>query len=424
MKLDLALCSTVKSNLETIRFFVDYHISVGFKYLIIFLEQWDPETISFLDSKKNVIYLKCDYENISKSDYSFNINFRQIVNAQIAYSLCFDLKVDWLFHIDIDELIFSNDDSISASLSQVDTRVDQVILDIRESVIAPFHEPAHAFDSSFFKKTMSEEQIIALKALNLSLMNNTFFKGHTASKSAIRVKDENQLMDIHKHFSLKTKSFNDIKLLHFDCLLLDDFIKKFERHEKNDASFRKERKEILDAVKFGKTLKNASIYYKSLHRELFSYPKIDFEKLLMVGAIEMINFEPYGKQPDQEQEALQAIPESLLHQHSSKVVSKQLQYLEFLFDIRSTEEMYLNFVNNCSIEKLSCKFEAFVSAAEMSDKTDVAKLCIFSEQIVGEHAFLSLNTLLFLIDKRPNQAWLQEAYKRVRQKAMEINIKD
>ena len=102
----IALFSMVRKpfNFDT---WIEYHLSLGFDYIYLRVEE-TPEMSSLLDKYKDKVIV--EYDNfINKRDNYYTQMDRQKDFANKVIQDCIIKSVDWLAHIDSDELIWCGD---------------------------------------------------------------------------------------------------------------------------------------------------------------------------------------------------------------------------------------------------------------------------------------------------------------------------
>ena len=124
----VAIVATVRNAQSFLKFWVDYHIAKGFYKLIIFLDDPSEEYDQSINTSEYVIIIKSGDEllkqwrttklfNFHKEFIETHVMSRQLLNAEIAIGICRDLKVDWLLHIDSDELFYCPNQSLASHIA-------------------------------------------------------------------------------------------------------------------------------------------------------------------------------------------------------------------------------------------------------------------------------------------------------------------
>lgn len=115
------IVSTIKGAENYIDTFVKYHLNIGFNGLILFLD--DPSESYPIEKNPNVIVIRndqnlhslwkqLDYYNKYADLTDKEVMARQILNLGVAVSIIkATLDIDWIVHLDYDELFFIGENS-------------------------------------------------------------------------------------------------------------------------------------------------------------------------------------------------------------------------------------------------------------------------------------------------------------------------
>lgn len=177
--------STVKDGLPAVEKFVRRNLANGADHLVVFLD--DPaapgqrEVLAFLDAHEHVTAIATD-DSWWKGDRPEQLNVRQRINANLTRSALTQVDdVDWVFHIDGDEVVCIPPDLIA----KVPRKRAAVLLQPWEAVARkswPGGEVTH------FKKLLPREQLVLLRTLKVirRAQNGFYFHGHEEGKSGVR----------------------------------------------------------------------------------------------------------------------------------------------------------------------------------------------------------------------------------------------
>jgi hypothetical protein len=130
------------------------------------------------------------------------------------------MGIDWVTHIDQDEIIYPATGRIAGALAACPEPV--VRFEIMEAVDTGL-PLASRFHADTFKKNISPEVMLSLSEdpqLASLFFQGEFFRGHTQSKCAFRVADFNGEIGAHgaKGGKDQTGQTSAIKLLHYDAV--------------------------------------------------------------------------------------------------------------------------------------------------------------------------------------------------------------
>ena len=233
----IAICSLVRNpfNFDT---WINYHISIGISKFLLSVED-TPELKEIIDSYDDLI--EVEYVSMDSKDKFYDRNYWTLMDRQKTFvtksiEKCKSLSIDWLLHIDTDELLWCGD-SILDLLVGIEPDVDYIHIKNYEAV--------YSFDN----------------LENPFLQTNTFISSsmmaYKGGKSIGRVSTRLKYLGPHafhgKYYIIKTKKS---VVLHFESATFEHWYKKFSE-EKMDIS-----DEMLNKIPF--------IFYKesiSLIRE-------------------------------------------------------------------------------------------------------------------------------------------------------------
>lgn len=110
-----AIISTIRDAESVIDSFIDYHLSIGFDRLILFADSPDePYLKRILKNKSVTVILNSSDKWVETKSYKRYHPFlqkevmaRQILNLELGISMAFDEQIDWVVHLDSDELFYS-----------------------------------------------------------------------------------------------------------------------------------------------------------------------------------------------------------------------------------------------------------------------------------------------------------------------------
>lgn len=230
---NIGIASTVKTPLSQLYLFVNYHLNIGVDHVVLFFD--DPEDIginSFSDYKQvTTIACTSEYWEEKIGYRPKSIEERQVVNVNQAAEYLSLIKCIKIIHIDCDELLYS-----SIPIKQVFNQIDADIIKFSVlEAVAEREQYANIFLPRLFKKNPRWIQTSLAKKLGCSkaIFNNEYFRGHTASKAAVRMKPEMAgSYDIHAPKSSLNSAVvttDAIKLLHFDCVTINEWKMKWDR---------------------------------------------------------------------------------------------------------------------------------------------------------------------------------------------------
>lgn len=182
-----AIVTTLKNPGPSLDSFIKYHLGIGFSNIFLFFD--DPRDPSIARARKypNVVVIKTDARlrrswqktNIAATNpylYEFRkseVSLRQELNVEIAIQLALQKNVDWLLHIDSDELFYPFQETVPAHFQSLsDRRIENVIYANYEGI------PETLDMEDYFKEvTLFKKNFFMLPELFLSRQQKRVTKG-------------------------------------------------------------------------------------------------------------------------------------------------------------------------------------------------------------------------------------------------------
>jgi hypothetical protein len=167
------------------------------------------------------------------------------INASAGLEIARESGYDWIIHIDSDELLYSKE-ILGTILSKMKKNV--VRFAIREAVPDQEDYTDVFSEVTLFKKPASRLKLMVAMGLGCrkAFFRGEYFRGHLASKTAVRVKSNITRMGIHRPESaegtVSIENTDRIQLLHFDCCGLAAWKTKWTRRLGETALATKMRK--------------------------------------------------------------------------------------------------------------------------------------------------------------------------------------
>ena len=285
MKNKIALVSTVKSPILELKMFVHYHLNIGINEVILFFDDPNDLAISLFDTYTHVHCNICSdtYWRKRCSKKPTGIEDRQIINVNAGEKIALNRGCKWLVHIDSDELIYSPyEKNINNILQTFSASV--IVLSLREA-IANKEGHKHIFEPTWFKKIAKPNQLKYLNKIG-SVFKGEFIRGHLASKSIVKLDGNITKHGIHrpldyKHTPEKIHT-DEIMLLHFDCIGISSWSKKWQSRLDGSATannMRKNRRLQLECYKNAQCLGNEAL--NKLYQRMHTIPF--YEKILLLS---------------------------------------------------------------------------------------------------------------------------------------------
>jgi hypothetical protein len=296
----IGIVTTLKAPLrETIQY-VHYHLNIGVDKLLLFFDDPNDPAIRYFRLYPQVSCIPCNEEHWRKfaTSHRLSLEDRLKINANIGLKTVREGGYDWIIHIDSDELLYS-EETIGAVLAK--TNSDILRFELYEAV--PEKE---TYDDIFgevtlFKRTASRFKRILARSLGCrhAFFRGEYFRGHIASKTAVRVKSDITRLGIHQPESGKKtmvmENTERIKLLHFDCCSLETWKTKWTRRLDGTAivtHMRKNRRRQYEA--FARAFqKGDEERLLALYRRLYFIPE---KEKRILNRLNLLTYIPIDKQ--------------------------------------------------------------------------------------------------------------------------------
>jgi hypothetical protein len=246
-----AIVSQVKTFRSQLDIFVAYHLSVGFDKIYLFFDDPNDPSIEAFAKEDRIVTIPVDaalkkrwtrlpfYKGLKKH-IETNFIARQPLNMAIALDLAYNDKIDWLLHIDPDEVFycpaFRNVNEHFAELSEKNIYI--VNYCNHEAIPESSDIVDHIREVTLFKKNflvLNPAQIEMINSVHQSYKKYYYFYGN--GKSATRVVKGIQPFGPHNFVFSKKKleplqpfsQFStDPCILHYPCCGFASFWDKYQ----------------------------------------------------------------------------------------------------------------------------------------------------------------------------------------------------
>lgn len=245
----IAICSMVRKpfNFDT---WLDYHLSLDIDYIFLRVED-TPELSEILKKYKDRVVVEYD-DSVNKRDNYWSQMDRQNKFVNSVIQNCKSLSIEWLIHIDSDELFWSSG-SIKEMLSKLDKNISCVSIQNYEAV----------YPNDSLKNPFLETNVFLYKGL-LAYANG---------KSIGRISQDLVCKGPHLFSGNQYKINQRLSvILHFESPTFYSWYKKFSE-EKSDIS-----NEMMDKIPFEFYKKSISLVRKgdlTKCREFYNKMKVE-----------------------------------------------------------------------------------------------------------------------------------------------------
>jgi len=233
----IATVSTVRTSPKNLRQFVNYHLNSGIDRVFLFFDYPEDGYPVEFEWDDRLTCVKCDdayWASGSVVDHS-TIETRQVHNASNALAWAREEGIDWIVHIDSDELLFAPYGLVRL-LDSVGPDTDAITFPTLEAIPSPMYGTHYFEGATYFKDTESRVPF-ARQTAELILpraWRYGYFRGHTVGKTAVRVRSQYSGLEIHLPIDQEGRQVPAERsaqgfVLHFDCCTLEDWILKWKR---------------------------------------------------------------------------------------------------------------------------------------------------------------------------------------------------
>jgi len=210
----VGIVTTVK-NPHHINDWIKYHLKVGFVKLYIVLDD-ENENISYDDERVKIIkndkkwrdnLIIADHLQELSDQYDTEVMSRQIINFNTIRELSKKDKIDWLLHIDADELFYTEDTPLETIFNN---KYDTIKFDNYEMI------PTSDNYSNCFKEGM------------MFKTDKTTYLAYTNGKSAVKVNSTAEIIGVHGFLGGLYYESDIGKILHYPSCNFNEYITKYK----------------------------------------------------------------------------------------------------------------------------------------------------------------------------------------------------
>lgn len=285
---NIAITTTVRSDLDSIKSFINYHLNVGISYIFIFFD--DPQDANFNYFQfyhKSVQCILCNTQHWQtlSCDAKSNIEHRQTSNANWALSEAKKKGLDWISHIDIDELIYTKK-NLKQALANLPKSIDVLWLPPLEAIPEQLNCKNPFKELHTFKRLNCKDEQYYDGHNRAAYFHGEYFRGHTGGKSITRLSNKVADLKLHQPIAvepctLKVSSLSHCYLLHYDCYDYHSWFTKWLRRIDGTATSggRDNRKKQLASFREAYHKEDSVNELFTLYKKLYFIPKRTQEHL-------------------------------------------------------------------------------------------------------------------------------------------------
>lgn len=296
----IAIVTTHKTFPEETVQFVNYHLNLGFANIFLFFDNPCDEALKLLEDYSRVTCIVCDSDYWRKflPQPPLHLDEKQVINANVGLGLAKETGMDWILHIDSDELVYAEEE-ISPLLSALSRDIHVALLKPFEAVPEKLGY-SHPFkEVSLFKTNPAQENIdrAMTQGCHKAFFNGEYFRGYSIGKSAVRTaSDRIRSMGVHLPVShdnqpLAIETLTQAKLLHYDSIGLNIWKEKWAKRASGETIVRflreNRRNQLHEFIKlFEKSATDEEL--ASLYESLYFIPDEEKKILTELGMLTRI----------------------------------------------------------------------------------------------------------------------------------------
>ena len=236
-----------------LRTFVDYHTALGFSEFIILFDDPNDRDISLARELPGVVPVVVDetvrkhwqglrHFDQCKDHVEDTVGARQLLNVEYGYGIALDRGIEWLLHIDIDELFVIKNRDLAAHLSHLEHSDKQCAIYYNyEAVPTSLHFHNFFREVNVFKKPIKLLQHQGIKRQGIWPTGRRYFNFYNNGKSMTKVLPGGYPLGAHRwandQVPLNKVTFFNPCILHFAVCGFDVFSLKYH-HRGNFSDVR------------------------------------------------------------------------------------------------------------------------------------------------------------------------------------------
>jgi histidyl-tRNA synthetase len=324
----IATVTTLKAPLEETLSFVSYHLNSGIDHMYLFFDDPNDDAISHISDHRQLTCFRCtqDYWKNNGMRPGTKIQLKQRTNATLAFKYARAKNIEWLVHLDSDELLFSKT-SFKKLFSDISDKIDVIRFPVLEAIPQqlkyehPFQD-IHLFKAHLVLKSSYNDftilpadqkkqlkrakfwyrrkKLYHILANNIKERSSNFLLGHTVGKAATRTTTDIRYIENHLPVTNSDKKpFIKISqngyILHYDCQGYSSWKNKWKSRINGSANFditrfSKQRRKQMQLFREASSKGEQEI--KNLFKNLYHLTKYEQTILYLTGLLKKINHDP------------------------------------------------------------------------------------------------------------------------------------
>ncbi len=246
----IVTASTVKDSPENLRTFVARNLAGGVDHLVVFVDDGDTDVLAALGEEPHVTAVAARWD-WWQGKRPVQLNARQRINANVLKVLLTVLEdVDWVFHVDADEVLLVDDDALAAVPADV-----EVVRALPYEAVSRRRWPRDTV--THFKPILGPEALDDLhrRGLVAEPTNGYWFHGHVDGKVGLRPAVDRWLTLHHvrdvRERLVRSGDMEAVRLLHYESWSGEEFVRKWTKllTSGGKLSFRPAREPVAEALR-------------------------------------------------------------------------------------------------------------------------------------------------------------------------------
>jgi len=321
----VATVTTIKAPLWQTLAFVQYHLHIGIDHMFLYFD--DPQDVSIptLRTIESVTCIPCNKAHWRGHNEGKDspVQSKQMANATDAFERARELGLEWLVHLDGDELLHA-DASLSELFAQSPPEAEVLLFPTKEALPQqlaygqPFQEISlfkfdpvgHLLQGDVCTGFLEEKrrgladriyrykkQLVNRMGYNHPDLVDSFLLGHTNGKAATRTTSPVTKIGNHRPIARSSHTLSSYAIrrgavLHFDCMGYEPWCKKWSNRLDGSSHFnmerlRPDRKRILEM--FSRAQRSGrSEDLRALYKRMYVLSPLETMVLRSLGFIERI----------------------------------------------------------------------------------------------------------------------------------------
>lgn len=246
------IASTLKDAEAVLEYWIRYHLAAGFARLYLFFDDPDDASIEIARKFDAVTAITNDanlhklWESTAIYSHPERFKFRdtevmtrQCLNAEVAIGMALDAGLDWIVHIDLDELFYSPVISVAEHFDAMSRANIEYVTYLNYEAMPEKFEVSNFFrDVTLFKRnpamfpegkpTAHQKQLLE----SIPNFRHQYFLYYPNGKSAARLRPDLVTSGVH-YFGIAGQDLEpniseDPAILHYPCCGFDHFWQKYK----------------------------------------------------------------------------------------------------------------------------------------------------------------------------------------------------